>query len=375
MKTLIRQFLGKNHSWCVVGHGIANALKEQGHEVHLFSTDGIKQLPKNLHTNLVGYVEEGKNRIFGRLPDKEYDCQISYTAMHNFPAYLGSGSKNRFGIWCYEWSGENVLPKGFAKHYQSCDYLCAPSSWQKDRFIESKVPEDKIKVIPHGICSQQYMQNTTMVLPTKKRYKILANIAQNHLRKNIPDLLEAYGKAFTNRDDICLIIKGKDKPATAPFEVSLNGCLNTFYQNYPQHAEIKVLSSFIDDMSQLYRSIDTTFTMSLGEGFYFPGLESIAAGKLAIAPDAGGHTDFLINDSNALLIPGKKERANPKSMYWDQNPNAVWYRPDMDAAVHRLRTAYQNYEVLNKKIDSRREGVYDKYDWGKIATKFTALCK
>jgi glycosyltransferase involved in cell wall biosynthesis len=187
-------------------------------------------------------------------------------------------------------------------------------------------------------------------------------------------LLDAYGKAFTEKDDVCLILKAKDKPVTAPFEVSLGGCLNAFYQKYPKHAEVKMLSTFIDDMSQLYRSIDATFTMSLGEGFYFPGLESIAAGKLAIAPDVGGHIDFL-NDGNALLIGGKEERANPRSMYWDQNPNAIWYRPDVDTAVERLRCAYETYECRNKEIDKRRESVYNEYDWGTIATKFTSLCK
>src|SRR5580698_1114851 len=249
MKILIRQFLGKNHSWCVVGWGIANALIEQGHDVHLFSTDGIKQLPKKLQPNLIGYVEENEKKLFGRLPDKEYDCQISYTALKNFPAYLSNGSKNKFGIWCYEWSGPNVLPFGFAKHYQSCDYLCAPSEWQKKEFMNSGIPEEKIKVIPHGICAAQYKQNTTMVLPTKKRFKILANIAQNHLRKNIPGLLDAYGKAFTEKDDVCLVLKAKDKPIAALFEVSLNECLNTFNRKYPKHAEVKILSSFIDDMS------------------------------------------------------------------------------------------------------------------------------
>jgi glycosyltransferase involved in cell wall biosynthesis len=373
MKVLIRQFLGKNHSWSVCGWGIAKALISQGHLVHLFSTDGTKQFPSDLRTNLIGYVEENQNQIFGRMPDREYDCQISYTALKNFPFYLANGAKNRIGIWCYEWFGENVLPTGFAKHYKSCDHLCAPSTFAKQVFIYSGIPPQNIKVIPHGIAVEQYKQNTTMVLPTKKRYKILANIAQNHLRKKIPGLLEAYGKAFTNKDDVCLIIKGKEKPVVAPFEVSLNDCLKTFSQKYPKHAEVKVLSSFIDDMSELYRSIDTVFTMSFGEGFYFPGLEGIAAGKLSIAPNFGGHTDFL-NEHNALLVNGKAERANPKSMYWEPKPNALWFRPDVDDAVSKLRYAYDNFEKLNIEIEGQRSSVYDKYNWETITSQFTSLC-
>src|ERR1700686_1206574 len=101
MKILIRQFLGgKNHSWAHFGFGIARSLVNLGHDVHLFSTDGTKHLPSYLLPNLIGWTEENQTEVFGRMPDKEYDCQISYTCMKNFPHYLSSGSKNRFGIWC-----------------------------------------------------------------------------------------------------------------------------------------------------------------------------------------------------------------------------------------------------------------------------------
>lgn len=378
MNVLIKQFLGKNHSWSVVGWGIATALINQGHEVHLFSTDGVTHLPHHLLPNLIGYVEENQTQVFGRAPDREYDCQISYTALKNFPYYLANASKNRFGIWCYEWFNnekKNVLPVGFAKHYKSCDLLCAPSDWQINVFNDCGIPRENMVKIPHGISAEQYKQTTTMVLPTKKKYKILANIAQNHMRKNIPGLLDAYGKAFTNKDDVCLILKAKEKPVKAPFEVSLNDCLKTFNQKYPKHGEIKVISSFIDDISALYRSVDATFTMTLGEGFYFPGLESIAAGKLAIAPDFGGHTDFLKNNYNSLLIEGKPERAHPKSVYWEPNPNALWYRPNMDKAVELLQYSYDNFDNMNSEIEKQRQSIYDEYDWSVIASQFIDLCK
>jgi len=187
MRVLIRQFLGgKNHSWMIFGTSMAQSLIELGHEVHLYSTDGIKYLPTRLHSNLIGYTDENTGQMFGNLPDSNYDCQFSYTAMKNFPIYLGHGNRNRFGVYCYEWAGLNSLPSGFAKHYQSCDHLCAPSNFAKRVFMESGIPDRGIKVIPHGIDTVAYQKLSTIKLPTKKSCKILANIAQNHLRKNIP---------------------------------------------------------------------------------------------------------------------------------------------------------------------------------------------
>jgi len=366
MKVLIRQFLGKNHSWSCCGWGIATALITQGHQVDLFSTDGVKHLPENLRPHLIGYVEENGNQVFGKLPDGEYDAQISYTALKNFPHYLSNGNQKRIGIWCYEWFGKNVLPTGFAKQHKACDWLCAPSNQSKIIFMDSGIPEDKIRVVPHGIHVNSYRQTATMILPTKKQFKLLANIAQNHLRKNIPGLLEAYGKAFTNKDDVCLILKAKDKPVTFPFEVSISACLKDFNQKYPHHAEVKMISDFIDDMSALYRSIDCVYTMTFGEGFYFPGLEGIAAGKMSIAPDQGGQIDFLKCHENAFLVSGKEERANPKSMYWEPKVNASWYRPNIDHAVEQLRSAYQNHESFNQRVAGQQAEVLVKYDWKEI---------
>lgn len=374
MKILIRQFLGKNHSWSVCGWGIAKSLINNGHDVHLFSTDGVTHLPNDLKCNLVGYVEENiPGKIYGRLPDSNYDCQISYTAMKNFPIYLANGSKNRFGIWCYEWIGKNILPTGFAKSYKNCDKILAPSNFAKKIFMESGVPENVVDVIPHGI-GEEYTQNSTIKIPTKKSFKILANIAQNHKRKNLSGLLDAYGKAFSSKDDVCLILKGKDKPIKMGFEISFSDCLNKFKQKYPNHAEIKILSDFIPDISSLYRSVDATFTMTHCEGFYFPGLESIVSGKVAIAPNWGGQLDFL-NQSNALLIEGKEERADPSSMYWESKNNAIWFKPSIDDAVEKLRFAKDNYNSINDKVSSNKQNYYSQYSWNSIVEKILERVK
>lgn len=370
-KVLLYQFLGKQHSWSCFGWGIATALKQLGYDVHLFSTDGVKCLPKNLQENLIGYQEENQPKVFGRIPDRNYDCQISYTCVKNFTNYFVHSSKNRFGTWVYEW--KNALPIGFAKHYKAVDFVCPPSNFGKQIFVDAGVPEDRIVVIPHGINSEEYRKTDTIKLPTKKRVKILANIIQNHTRKNIPGLLDAYGKAFTDKDDVCLILKGKEKRVTQGFEISLNDAINDFKAKYPRHGEMKVFSEFIPDISSLYRSVDAVFSMSYCEGFLFPMLEALAAAKTPIAPNWGGQTDFL-NADNAMLICGKEERADEKSMYWQGSNNAIWFKPSIDDAVDKLRYVYTNYEALNERLEGQRNRILVDYDWSSITKQFMDLC-
>ena len=112
----------------------------------------------------------------------------------------------------------------------------------------------------------------------------------------------------------------------------------------------------------------------LRDFFFFPGLESIASGKLVIAPNWGGQIDFLNND-NSLLISGKETRANPKSMYWENKNNAIWFEPSIDDAVEKLKYAYNNFQNLNDKIKQQTPHIFQKYSWNNIANKISFLCQ
>jgi glycosyltransferase involved in cell wall biosynthesis len=374
MKIKIQQFLGQSHSWSNVGWGLATSLIKLGHDVHLFATDGIEHLPSHLKPYLIGYAQLNEpGRVFGRLPDISYDMQFSYTCIKNFPIYLKNGDQNRFGMWSYEWIDKNILPLGFAKCHKSCDKLFVPSTWSKQGFINSGVPENKIVVLPHGIDTNEYSNVSTVDLDTKKSFKVLANIAQLHKRKNIDGLLDAWGKAFTKSDDVCLILKTKFKDPKQQFDVSLKDCFANFNHKYPDHAEVKVFQDFLNDISSLYRSVDAVFTMTHCEAFYMPGIEAVASGKINIAPKHGGQLDFL-NESNSLFIDGKIVRADSTAMYWESKYKSTWFKPSIDDAVEKLRFARDNFEELNGKISSQKENILTQYSWDTIARNLLECC-
>lgn len=372
MKILIKQFLSANHSWAHIGKAIAKELILSNNQVDLFSTDG-KTIDSTLQQYLIGNSELNKNITYGRDPDKNYDLAISYTAPHNWKNYLKYGDK-KLAIWCYEFIGrdnKDTLPMGFGSNHVYCDQILAPSNFARQIFLNGGVPENKVMVVPHGI-GKEYLGTSKVNLPTRKTFKILANIAQNHKRKNLQGLLKVYGRAFNKKDDVCLILKGKDKPVEAPFEVSLKTCLKNFREKYPNHAEVKIIDYYIDDISALYRSIDCVFSMTRAECWYLPGSEALLSGKLNIVPNWGGQLEFLNND-NALLIDGKEEIADPTAMYWESKPNAIWFSPSIDDATEKLRYAKNNYIDLNKKLEEQKIENYNKFSWKTIVNKIEKL--
>src|SRR5271157_5688936 len=180
MKICWLGFMARNHSWSIVAQNLSREFIRMGHQVDLFSTNGDSHFPEDLRPHLKGIAEEGTqftSELFQHL-EKQYDMQISYTALLNFNKYFIRGDKNRFGIWNYE---TTVLPKAFAKFYQCVDKVLPSSEFSKKIFVDNGMPADHQVVVPHGIHLDRFQNLGKYPLKTTKKYKILCNIAQPHL--------------------------------------------------------------------------------------------------------------------------------------------------------------------------------------------------
>lgn len=359
MKVSWEGFVQGRHSWGIVAQNICRNLSRRGHTVHMQGTQGYECFPEDLRKNVVK-----------QLVDKDYDLQLSYTAPHNWPRHMSHGVKNRFAIWCYEWP---ILPVGFAKYHAACDRVLAPSNFARDIFIQNKIPEDKIVMVPHGINLEDYQDDTKYPLQTKKKVKILVNIGQQHLRKNIRGLLWAFGKAFTKKDDVCLVAKISATATQHSFDVDVRAVYEEFRRKHPNHAEIELITKYVPNMAHLYNACDAVYTMSYTEGFYMPGLEAMAAGKPNIAPRYGGQLDFL-DDSNSLLIEGKLIQAPIKMQYWTGSPQNTIFDSNLDDAADKLRYLVENLDEFKAK-ESMLKKIAAGYTWTSVTDQILGLCK
>ena len=371
-------FLGKNHSWSIVGQNISRELIKLGHDVDLFSTNGNQYFPEDLKPYLKGSLQEdvkltesNYHELVSSKLESNYDMQLSYTALRNFCNYFSRGNKNRFGIWNYE---TTVLPKAFAKYGLCVDKVLPSSNFSKEIFTKNGMAEDHQVMIPHGIHLDRFQNLGKLPLKTKKKYKILCNIAQPHLRKNIPGLLKTWGKAFTKNDDVCLVLKISKKSPNPQFDVPFNSIFNDFKSTYKNHAEIEIIDEFITDIETLYNACDVVMTMTHAECFWMPGLEAMAANKIVMAPRYGGQLDYM-NDDNSILIDGKLIRADNRMQYWEPSPYAAVFDPDTDQAAAKLKDVVANYDDYLKKFSPKMKELLPNYSWTKVAGRIVGLCK
>lgn len=372
MRIKIQQFLFKcSHSWSIVGQNLGREFLKQGHIVEFVSTDGLNN--QYIPDDLKPFIKEN--------PTGTYDCQVSYTAPHNWPKYLSHGTKNRFAIWNYEYNNkknengtsQTLLP-GFAKFYQACDLVLPSSNFTKDVFKSMCIPEEKMVVVPHGINLNDFTSNNKTILQTKKTKKILLNIAQPHKRKALHLALESFGKAFTKNDDVCLIAKVlKSNHKNQQFDVNFNDLYKTFEQKFPNHANVEIVYNYVPNIADLYKACDINFSATFAECWHLPSLEALAAGIINIVPRYGGQLDFC-NDDNSLLIDVDIVRAPKDHQYWIHSPYCVHGQIKTNDAAKKLQTAVQDYDKLIAKFKNNMKNTVEKFTWENAAKQIINLC-
>jgi len=336
---------------------------KSGHNLDLISTDGVEQC----------FLSEDLKPYLRDKPSGVYDCQISYTAPLNYPNYLSSGTKNRFGIWCYEFAPN--IPTNFVKYCsgdQYVDLILPPSLFAKDIFISSGVPESKLKVIPHGVDLAEIASAEPYPLKTKKEVKFLMVIGQPHTRKRIRDAIEAFYKAFTSNDNVCLVARlSSSKKITQAFEVDVHKIIKDLNSLYPNRPEIELIDSFVPSIYSLHKSCQVIYTLTYAEAFYIPALDGLYCNNVVIAPRYGGHLDFC-NDNNSLLIDGKLVKAPLNMQYYQGSPQNAIFSANIDLAVDTLRYCYNNIEFLLSKFKPffNPPG----YSWDDVTFKIMELC-
>jgi glycosyltransferase involved in cell wall biosynthesis len=240
---------------------------------------------------------------------------------HLFPPRLTVPAEGHF-VWMQPWE-YGYLPKQWIEPVQQhVSEVWCYSEYVRNVYIASGIPEEKLKLVPLGV-------NTDIFHPAAPRHRFTSEPGVVKLvdrvqskpfmflfvggtldRKGIDILLEAYSRAFTDLDDVCLIIKDTGT--------------NTVYRGYnfreqilEQVAEPTGTSIiYIDDdlaaqqMAGIYTAADCLVQPYRGEGFCLPALEAMACGIPVITPEGGPTDDFVDSKvgwriaADTRIIPG-----------------------------------------------------------------------
>jgi len=330
-----------------------------GHEMFLDSINGYEMFPLNWHAM--------KRKI------DSPDIDICYTLPRNFKDRFVKDAKLKLAIYNYETS---ILPKAWGQEIAHIDYALPSSNFSKKVFVDAGWPEEKCIVVPHGIRPADFLNKKRIKnIKTKKRFKFL-NVSIPHYRKNIYSLLDAYYGEFSDKDDVCLILKVSPKRPKYKFEcdvvkevIKAQRVHKKKRLNLPQ---VEIIKHKYDSIVPLYNSCDCLVSASSSEGFGLPLLEGLAAGMLVVAPHCTGQADFL-NKKNSLEVFSREVEAPPNYQYWRAQRGATTFMPDIDSLRSSMRSAYENKRGLLEEFDEEMKNTVNEFTWENAAKKILRL--
>jgi glycosyltransferase involved in cell wall biosynthesis len=240
-----------------------------------------------------------------------------------------------------------------------------PTSWVKECYVRSGVPESKVAVVPHGVDTVRFTPDGPVYpLATTKSRKLLF-VGGTIARKGVDVLLRAYLETFTADDDVCLVVKAFG--AGHVYKGStMDDQLRAVVED-PLSAEVELIDDELteDQVAMLYRSCDVLVHPYRGEGFGLPIAEAMASGLPVVVTGYGACLDFCDED-NALFVPYaitsfEMADVGPSSIgYW-------WAEPDADALSETLRRVVVHPEVLDGLGAAGRQRIVKDFTWESVA--------
>ena len=260
---------------------------------------------------------------------------------------------------------ETIIPKEYIDNFNKyLDGIGTTSSFVTNNLKKCglKIP---VRTIGNGVeLSYNYEKIKPYDLKTKKRNKFL-HISSCFPRKGVDILLKSYYETFTDKDDVCLIIKTFPNPHNNIEKIIAN--LNDNFDNPP---EVELINCDLTEekLYSLYKIADCYVQVSRGEGFGLPVAEAMLAKIPVIVSPNTGMSDFCNNDT-ANLVDYKMVEAKTHIT----SNGSCWAEPNEKTLSELMYKFIYKKESLHidEKVNNAHELISKEFSWSRVADKWT----
>jgi len=199
---------------------------------------------------------------------------------------------------------ENVFDRIITKHVyeKNLNKIICVSDSLKERLVQLKIRESKLKMIPNGVDTTEFVRrpHSTFLdkhLNGKKDYKRVVFVGRLDVQKGVEYLIQAIPNVILNYEKVHFFILG-------------NGNLEIMLKKLAKELQIQDHVTFLDfipleKMPDFYSSADIFCLPSLHEGFPLSIAESLSIGLIIVASAIEGVPEAIIEGKNGFLAkPG-----------------------------------------------------------------------
>jgi glycosyltransferase involved in cell wall biosynthesis len=252
------------------------------------------------------------------------------------------------------------LPRAWIRPItRTVDEVWVHTQYVRDIYLSSGVAPEKVQLIPLGVNPRLFRPGCPPLrLATRKRFRFLF-VGGAILRKGFDLLLSAYAEEFSDRDDVCLVVKdffyGGEAAADVDAARRRRRAPEILYSygTIPYHA-----------LGRLYASCHCYVHPYRSEGFGLPILEAMACELPVIVTGSGAALDFC-DDEVAYLIPSTERRVPIR--LWDRRVPTVlpptWFEPDVGMLRRAMRHVYEHRADAARKAHQARVRAARNWTW------------
>lgn len=290
-----------------------------------------------------------------------YKIKIIHLTPDMYPRYMESG---KYHIGHLFWETDR-LPKTWVAPCNKMNEIWTASEEQAKMMRASgvKVP---IYAFPQPLDVTPATKNyTPYTLPSFNGF-MFYSIFQWIERKNPEALLKAYWKAFTGKDDVCLLIKTYRVNYTKEeYDLIKQDILKWKQElglaHYPRVAlQTKLMPT--TNMFRLHATGQAYVSTSRGEGWCIPAVESMLMGNPVIGLDKTGFVEYMNED---IYYPCKSKEGQVEQVAWipwytsEQN----WLNIDEGDLIKQLQGVYNNQDAATAKGLKAQQFVEDHFNY------------
>ncbi len=294
------------------------------------------------------------------------DSQADITVRHQWPPDFTRPNSGRW-ILMQPWEFGSIPRKWYIPMKYWVDEIWVYSTYNKACYVQSGIPESKIKVIPLGVDENTFHYHVEpMALNTNKSFRFLF-VGGTILRKGIDILLQAYLDEFTPEDDVCLVIK--DFGTNSFYNGRNLGELIQQLRLDKKNPEILYINHELspDELAGLYKACGCLVHPYRGEGFGLPIIEAMACGTPAMVPSLGPSKDFC-HEGIAFLISCEQEKWPDKKIGDMETIDFPWWlKINKNELQRNMRFVYENQDVTKQKGQKASQEILSTFTWNRSA--------
>ena len=345
-----------SYSLALINRETARALEIQGHQVILHSTEGpgdFKPSTKFLNANPDLKILHVRSQEISAE-------QANVTSRNLYPPRVNDMKSRLNFLHHYAWE-ESGFPHDWVESFN--EYLqgvtCLSSHVEKILIDHGvNVP---MSVSGCGVDHWERIKTDNNFQINAKTFRFL-HVSSCFPRKGADLMLEAYGRIFTNEDDVTLIIKTFPNPHNKIYTWLAKAKAER--KDFP---DVLIIEDDLDEsrLKALYEACHVLVAPSKAEGFGLPMAEAMLSGLAVITTGWGGQMDFC-NEQTAWLVDYSFEPTQTHFGLFD----SVWARPDIGDLARTMREVYETKTIdRDERATKGKELLLNNFRWSDVATR------